>query len=448
MRCSNAILPAIVCLAAFGCRSPFQALGQTTVEDERLQQAVTWMNTVIVTEPIGDIRAYTADQKAALIADLQKWMRGSLQVGPTDAPAGKPKKDVTEGVAFPEEGSLWLLVPQVKADVSEASKWVYGIPYGAPKGTVSTFYPNPDTYLFTGTATFNFAQAFLSISDRQRLCTAVSDANRSSARCKNVPYLMGARTQDSWQRLLSAVILISTTSQNPRFSQGLVPIQGTVSYEKTFSETVTGSFDATKLFKTASDYKMGLSSVSTILNGKQNEVKLPAPCDGKWDTKGCIDAIAYGYGHWQKVAKMLIPTINVKAVTESDLAKSGANTFIQPPTQIPALYEYGATWDLRKYVPSAATRADAIDVMQATATAPPPALGGHAASQAAPSPAKADPDMKWKGQVAWFCIQLVSHPNVVSSDGWWTKFQNAILSPELETTNLSAAQVKFGAASP
>jgi len=478
MRYSTAALPATLCLAIFSQCCSIQAVAQSIPEEDRLQQAVTWMNTVVVTEPVSDLRAYTPDQKAALIADLQKWMKsgsaiGSAELPATSTPAEKPKREINETMVFPEKGSLWLLVPQIKTDVSEASKWVYGVPYGSPKGSANAFYPNPDSYLFTGTATFNFAQAFLSISDRQKLCDAVTESDRSEGTCKNIGFLMGSRDRDSWERLLSAVTLISTTSQNPRFSQGLVPEAGTVSYEKTFSETVTGSFDATKLFRTATDYKNGLdiqAGASKTLG--YHEVDLPTPCKtssvtltpkikkaankaGEQPdemakdiaTQACIDAIAYGSGHWQKMGKMLIPTIEVKAVTASDLAKSGANTYIQPPSQIPALYSFSATWDLRKYIPSATTLSDAAAVMQAAAPASPSSAGGGA-SAAPVSAAKPDPDVKWKGQVAWFCIQLISHPEVVSNDGWWTRFQDAILGGGVGTANSSVAQVKLDTTSP
>lgn len=470
-KCSTATLSVTFGLAVLGIS--IHAAGQTLPSDERLQQAVTWMNTVVLTEPVGDLGAYTPDQKAALIADLQKWMRSgatvsSVAVPVTGDPAAKPKREVKEAMVFPANGSLWLLVPQIKADVSEASKWVYGVPYGSPKGSANAFYPNPDSYLFTGTATFNFAQAFLSISDRQKLCDAVTESDRSEGTCKNIAFLMGTRHRDSWQRLLSAVTLVSTTSQNPRFSQGLVPEEGTVSYEKTFSETVTGSFDATKLFRTATDYKNGLDiqagSSKTLQYG---EVPLPG-CALKFDpldpkvvkaakkaaesqdevvTQECIDAIAYGSGHWQKMGKMLIPTIEVKAVTASDLAKSGANTYIQPPSQIPALYSFSATWDLRKYIPSATTLSDAAAVMQEVASAAQPSTG-RGVSGAPVSAAKSNPDMRWKGEVAWFCIQLISHPDVVSNDAWWTRFQDAILGGGMGTGNSSVAQVKLDTTSP
>jgi len=398
--------------------------GETTAGADRLQLATNWINAVVATKPVADLRSLNPDERDALIKDIRAWLTNA-------EPKAKPAP-ITEKQVFPDREVLWARVPQIKADVAQASKWVYGVPYGAPKGATSNFYPNPDTYLFTGTATFNFAQAFLSTSDRENLCNAVTSQGSSPAQRCGWSFLLGSRPRDVGERLLSAVTLISTTAQNPRFSQGLVPQPGTVSYQKTFSETVTGSFDPTKIFRTGTDFKNAADALSkhnyqNDIRGSDKAVSRLIGCAQETDddkVSSCIHSLAYGYGKRKQAMEILVPTIQVKAVTASDLAKSGANTFIQPPTQIPAQYEFSATWDLRTFVPNAGVRTDVVSAMQSIQRA-----AANSSSENPPVSSQTDAQtQKWKAQVSWYCIQLVSHPELAENESWWTRFENSILS--------------------
>lgn len=431
MRCFKARFIAIpFMLFSFFCICS-KLNSQTAATSERLQQATEWINATIATAPIDDIRSLSPDERQTLIADLRAWVKNGQAGQSSKSPGGQTatvKPVITEKELFPNPIVLWASVPQVKANVNQASRWVYGVPYGAAKGTQSNFYLNPDSYLFTGTATFSFSQAFLSISNRTKLCSGNNVI--PSTLCNNPKFMLGTRPQDSWQRLLSAITLVSTTAQNPRFSQGIVPEAGTISYQKTFSETVTGSFDPTGLFRTATDFNSGLQALK---NDPANYAALPKPClKGSWNDRQCLVALSYGYGPGRQWAEALVPTIAITAITASDLAKSGANTFIQPPTQVSALYQFSATWDLRKWMPNASTLADAASVVNGLAGAQNPSTSQQKDSA---SDSKNDPDLKWRSQVAWYCFQLVSNPAIANNDVWWTKFEGTVLDTQTKSEN-------------
>jgi hypothetical protein len=446
MKAMRLFLKVITAAALIGGEFAYQVTplhAETPGIDLRLQQVTDWINAVILPLPIADIRNLDPLERRALIEHIHEWVNNAQakQV----APSSEPPLSLTEDDLFPKHWALWARVPSVKTDVAKASKWVYGVPYGSPKSTAASFYLNPDSYLFTGTATFTFSQAFLSIADRATLCKTATPTSGASdtpdhgsdkhPHCSDPDFILGNRHVDPWQRLISAIQLVSTTSQNPRFSQGIVPEIGTASYEKTFAETVTGTFDPALLFRTATDFNKAVGALNhdnIADTGKIRGIRQQLPCGQPLPVpptvKTCIDALSYGQGKMKQFLEISVPKIEVKAVTASDLAKSGANTFVQPPTPTSALYEFSATWDLTRWVPNATTRANAADTIK-TVRDYPKKPDSSSGGQADAAPGSQDGStMKWKAQVAWYCATLISHPELAADEVWWSKFENVVLS--------------------
>jgi hypothetical protein len=437
------------------------SLGEDTPVD-RIQLVTDWMNAVITNKTVGNIQHLDPDERAELIEEIRDWMSGIPSSAEESSPAAVAEAgpSVSASDVFPDRWTLFLRVPQAKIDWAQAPPYVYGVPVGAAKTVNAAFYPNPDSALFTGSATFDFSQAFLTLADRAKLCRVVSapdvtqpekvnGVEKDTAGKTKKDYgcswqaLMGLRSVDLAQRVVSSFNVTSTISQNPKFTQGLIPQPGTVLDKTTYSGSVTGTFDPKHIFRTATDLNsifgifspekgsdtkvnFGLGSDVEKLQGRIYQAlgcgeNFP-PLKGenpKQDLRHCIRHLSYGGG--QQWAEILLPVVQVKAVTPSDLYKTGTNTFVQPPTQFNALYEVSATWSLTNWVPNAALRADAVSTLQSGQR-----LLSHTPAKQQASTVSTG-DQRWKAQVAWLCLQLVSRPEIAENDAWWAKFQDAVL---------------------
>jgi hypothetical protein len=396
----------------------------------RLDTAQAWVTTLSVKGADQyPLASMSADQREKFQTAFKEWVDGkSSETKPTLVDF----EDLSSGLS-----ERIKRAPSVKIEGVQASRYAYGVPYGSPAGTQSSFLSNPDTALFNYSATLNFSELFLSVADRTTACKSANalvaagfkmhEKKEGSDWCNDYQFITGNRGRDFAERFFSGLSLTYTASQNAKVQKSLIQGDGDV----TFSHSITGSFDPTKFWRTASDWEaaVGVYESQADIEGEGDKSSRDIdpvekqsspvpfhdfPCLDP-SREGCFSDYAYG---WKKIQilKALIPRVDVKAVTPLNF-QSANNVFLsQPADERKVLYTVALSIDLTKFIPNSKSRASAANVLVA--------LANTKDKRSAPKAA-----FEWRLKVKIYYVQLISDPHKVDDDTWWNEFQRVVQNP-------------------
>ena len=399
----------------------------------RLDTAQSWITTLSVKG---------ADQYS--LPSLSSEQQRLFQTAFADWAAGKPTEakptigDVNFDDLSSELSERIKRAPSVKIEGVQASKYVYGVPYGSPAGTQAGFLGNPDSALFNYSATLNFSELFLSVSDRTTACKSASALRAAGMTvnikpgekdfCKDYEFITGDRNRDFAQRLVSGITVTYTASQNAKFQKSL--LQG--ERDITFSHSVTGSFDPTKMWRSASDWESAAAVYASqaVIRGAGDDFSASIeqfprgdapvgindfPCLDLRSSVGCFYRYAYGW-HKVQILEALIPRVDVKVVTPLNFQAANNVFLVQPADERKVLYTVALSVDLTKFIPNNKTRASAANVLVT--------LANTEAKRKS-----ADVAHAWRLKVAASYAELVNNPSLVDDETWWNQFRSLIQNP-------------------
>lgn len=406
-----------------------------TPDQDRASVALAWAEVLgIIDEPTQFSFANSSENlRAEFLDKLQDW---ADRKGKAELPSlGEVRFDDL----YSSGGERLARVPSIKVEAAQTPKYVYGVHYGAPIGTPADYLNNPDSSLLNYSATLNFSEAFLSITDRTTACTSartLRDARvavRPVAQrdfCTDFVYLTGGRALDFAQRLASGVSLTYTASQNARFQSNLLQSGQPIS----FSNSLTGSFDPTKTWRTAADWLAALHVLSPDRKDhleadgdSHSDVTEDYPCLSLVGKDGCFLRYAYGDRSHQLI-QALLPKVDVKIVTPLNFQSSGNVFLTQKPDEHKRLYVVSASLDLSRFIPNSSTRADAANVIAELAKVKQERLKAEKwrainAADREKEQAVAKEWSTWRQEVADLYTALVRDPDLVSKEAWWETFR-------------------------
>jgi len=336
--------------------------------------------------------------------------------------ASDPPKD-----APPELGSLiprlrdrtWRAA-SISAERVGTQNYVY-VPGSAPLSNPKDFISNPNHGLYNFSAAVNLGEFYVSVGDRTTLCSTVNGIWKDNptiqhhSRCDDPEYLSASRPRDMWGRVALSVTLTAGASQIPRYQSSMILANNEPAAGRGWNKSLSGTFDPILLFRSATEWQSWAgyyhdSSFEPKSGYLPNECREAAstPKDQKRQ-QACFDRVAKGpVSH--RILTTLLPKVVVKTYTPFDFVKTGT-TFAEPPGGGRALYDVNVTWDLKKVVPSAATR-----------------VQGLKAYQAFTEDKKEDKLKDWKQKVQAQYEALSRDPQMAGKDWWWDQFTSFILS--------------------
>jgi hypothetical protein len=217
------------------------------------------------------------------------------------------------------------------------------------------------------------------------LCKAPPDYASAKVLDEVASCLSKTRKRDVLYRFASGYTGTFSYSDYPQVVQNILIPKGTAQSQQNrfFSGEVV--FDPSNVFLTGTDWK-NVSAAAAVygepvqmqvkakaakrcpgIDGKGPDGKPLLTADGKpvvYDpSKTCLARLSGPTG-WTRIAAAIMPTVDYKLQTQFDLIKSGAN-FIVPPYPLGHLYNFSFTQDLRRAVPTAKQREDAVAAIYA-----------------------------------------------------------------------------------
>ena len=421
-----------------GLRAHAQQQTLPKPDQDRADVALAWAGVLgIIGEPNHfSLTGHSEALRSEFLDKVDKW---SNEDGEAELPSfGEVRFDDL----YSSGGERLARVPSIKIEAVQTSKYVYGVPYGAPAGTPADYLKNPDSSLLNYSATLNFAEAFLSIADRGTTCASAAALRKANVRinavaqrnfCTSFVYLTGGRGIDLAQRLASGVSLTYTAAQNARFQSSLLQAGQAVS----FSDSLTGSFDPTKTWRTASDW---LAAIRVLPPNERDDlegdgdphsnVTKDYPCLSLTEKDGCFLRYAYGYRPPQFL-QALLPRVDVKVVTPLNFQSAGNIFLSQQPDEHKRLYTVSATLDLSRFIPNSNTRSDAANVIAELAKARREKLKAQKLRARSAADQKVEEFVAkdwhgWRKEVALLYKALADNPDLVSNESWWETFQATV----------------------
>ena len=379
----------------------------------------------------------------ALNEAFEAW-RASDKLPTTCTPGPEPSRkepNFSDMTLIPSLGDRLLRMAEFQAEGQQTPDYVYGVLENAPSGTQSTFLPNTDHGIFSYGGPVHFDELFVASDTRIALCTALGadkqpDPNGpqtyspqrlaaiKNAHCDDEDYIATGRWRDHFARIGSSVTLNVRYSQIPLYESGVLISPQSTNLQK-WSPTVTGSFDSSKLFRTAAELQALASYISTDKafrhsSNPRNRFDVPYMCnrtDGSLDhdtaaTGKCVADFAMG-SKLQRTLLFILPVISVKVTTPFDLAKYGS-TFEEPPSHSGrSLYDVSLTWNLHSSIPNAQTIAAGVKTLDT--------LYSSKAPSAPPA------DAEWRRQVKCLYMELKAMPQEADNENFWEKFREIVL---------------------
>lgn len=321
-----------------------------------------------------------------------------------------------------------LRVSSFKTEWVQTPQYVFGILEGSAPGTPGQLVRNPNYALWSFGGVITPSELYVSIANRISMCTAAEAiwAKTDNLKCNDASFLSGSRLRDGFGRLASAMTITVNTSQIPRFQNGVIVSDATIARGTDYTFTIQGSFDPNLLFRSAAEWKSWGEYYAKHPKLKLEGHERPSECPttavqpGSGDTvatrdvntaiDSCFKRIARGTLFQQTITSIL-PKVDVRAFTAFDFYKTGLNTFLPTPVSGRALYDITGTWDLRKVLPSAETRVQALQAAKALVSKP--------------SDEKQQ-DGSWKAQVEMLYLDLLEKPGLALNQDWWDKFHDLV----------------------
>jgi hypothetical protein len=413
-------------------------------QQRRIIVATNWLYSLCVV-PNGDFQAITPIELRDAFEAWAKSNQDTAQCEPKAFKATKPASPLLVVEVSSIRLRPWERIarmPQFRTQIQQTPAYVYGVLQGAPANTPSQFFPNPDHSIFSYGGPVHFDELYVGADTRVAICTVLDDlyqkanqenpkANiRPDKRCTDSGYLLANRVRDNFTRIGAAVSLDINFSQVPKFQSPIVITSLSNLNFPEWSKTITGSFDASKLFRSATEMK-GIAGYVGKVNLKSNygvnlmdkNTILRDLCDRKSDelndptnTTHCIQAITVG-GMAKRLAISILPRIDVKAISPFDLSKYGSS-FVAPPNRAGrSLYTVTLNWDLRSLIPSTASRLDALTAIKSL----------HDSEDKPPLDDKKIREALWRRQVAASYLELRSMPERSLDPVWWSRFEAILM---------------------
>ena len=429
----------IIFLIALAVFLESSILGQVSDQDKKLSVATDWLYRLCVV-PNGDFQAMSPN---ALRDAFDSWVKKSQDGGSCDPKTFADAKDSTLPIRVDVSSirlNAWERIarmPQFRTQIQQTPDYVYGILQGAPANTLSQFFPNPDHAILSYGGPIHFDELYVSADTRVAICTVLDDVNTqikksdptanppTDQRCTEPGYLLANRARDNLTRIGAAVTLDISFSQVPKYQAPIIITSFSGLNFPSYSKTITGSFDTSKLFRSAAELK-GVAGYVGKLNPKTSAISKDAVlqdfCRHKADdladerkTADCIRAITIGDVP-KRLAISLMPRVDVKATSPFDLSKYGTS-FIAPPNRAGrSLYSVTLNWDLRSLIPSTKDRLDAFNALKALHD---PAMN--------PADDKQTKEALWRRQVSSLYLELSRMPERSLDAAWWARFEATVL---------------------
>ncbi len=402
----------------------------------RLQEATFWLQDLGVNYAGPIDKAHVGELRAALKA----W-RETATADRAEPDKGQTSARQFDGTApnniAPKTIEQVFRVGSFKADYSQAPRYVWGVLEGAPTGTDPGLIPNPNSHLWNFGGTLTPSELYIGIADRTQLCGLAlqlwKNGPGDNSKLCDSKYLSGSRKRDTLARIASAFQNISVNAvEIPRFQGGIVAASPSFAKRLEFTWTVSGSFDPSLLVRGAADWATWETFSHGDQGGKlkgaadlekgcyEDDVKTNNPVLRTF-RPDCFSGFAAG-NKWQRAILTALPKIDVKASTAFDYFKSGANTFFLPPNANRALYEFAGTWDLKKLLPSAQTRIQALTAYQQL-------LSKSTCDSSKPCGVRDD---DWRRVVSMLYSELgVDSVRHSTDDSWWARFEDVVVHKKL-----------------
>jgi hypothetical protein len=409
---------------------PLGLTQEATLLDQRLNVATDWLYRLCVV-PGGDFRNL---DPAKLTDAFDVWSKSTQDAAQCDPKEFKGAKPPDPSLAVDVSAirlSPWeriARIPQFRTQIQQAPDYVYGVVQDAPANTPNQFFPNPDHALFSYGGPIHFDELYVAADTRVAICSVLNDLKQADPdhRCNDDQYLLANRIRDNFTRFGAAVSLDINYSQVPKYQAPILVTSLSALQFPSYSKTITGSFDPSKLFRSPAEMKgiAGYAGKVTLKdNGKvifDSDTVLHSICNyqladlaNKDKTATCIQAITIG-DVVKRLAISVLPRLDVKALSPFDLSKYGSS-FVAPPNKAGrSLYTVTLNWDLRSIVPTTAARLDAFNAIK---------------SLHDPKPVS-DKDIKeaqWRRQVASLYLELRRTPDRAEDSAWWNRFETIVL---------------------
>lgn len=389
------------------------------VRKARLRAAQRWLKSLDVKYE-GDF--VTPDLKALELA-LETWEASFVQADP-------PPPTVLKS-AIPGNLERVARIGTFSAERLSTQRSVYGARDTTPE--TKEYLPNPDHALYSFTGSLSPGELYISVADRTGLCKAAQGLWKAAdslktLHCDDAVYLSASRRKDLWGRAALSVKMEVSGVQIPKFREGLV-FSGKPP-GRDWNKTISGSFDPVLLFRSPGEwaswadfYKNGTWDAGKL---KHSRI-LPTECrnfdSNQKDQQliSCYERLVRGSKRHQAITTIL-PMVTVKAYTPYDLVKlSGGTTLVQPPGGARSIYDVVFSWDAKKVIPSASSRAQALAAFEGFRH-PPKLVEAAKRNKSLDSGNAPDLIAKWREEIRGSYLALARSPEIAEQDKWWEVF--------------------------
>jgi hypothetical protein len=252
--------------------------------------------------------------------------------------------------------------------------------------------PNPEKYLNQHTLSYQFSELFPKVSNLAAMVAAVYAAQPGTGKSDKTlrldSKLCGNRYQieclvsggNFWQRLLSSASVSYSESERDEVQQWVLLTSFPTSQH--YGPAGEVDFDPASLFITGANWQNAVAALKDI---NVDEARFfggdYAGCFDKGATtstayKTCLTQFArprfaagMGQGTGTKIAAVLIPKFQFKAISQFDFVKNGGVLVAEPGLQR-SLKNYSFTWDLRRTIASTSDRIAALKAYKSYSVPP------------------------------------------------------------------------------
>ena len=225
-----------------------------------------------------------------------------------------------------------------------------------------TIIPNPEHYLNEHTLKFQLSELFPSetalLSAFNSACTLLKDENSPGADKCTSDDVWANRIAGGggwWARALSGLSLSVDLSERPDLQQGVVVVPG--SFAQHYQVSGSFDFDPAQLFLGGANWK-AWNSIRKKDPGAKDD---PSPDMVRQNAAPRLLSKDWGSAPKKGIAVLaaFVPTVSYKRVSQFDFIKSGG---VLVPTSYldSAQNQYSFHWDLKRSIPSSASRSAAV----------------------------------------------------------------------------------------
>ena len=423
----NAMMRTCFILLGLTAASALPGMCDDALQLEHLNIAKKWLSTLGV-EYQDEI---TPQNSAHLQAVLDSWrnLKPTSQTG--DSAKVKPPQFIS-GVShqdlFPNFGSRLLRISSFSSELVRTPDYVAALVPGQGTSSQTQFIPNPDHGLLSVGGTMTFSELYVSPDVRASMCEMTgkgSAYDTTSSHCNDPRFLSGHRKREVFGRIANGVTIKTTVSQIPRIQSG-VDIAGVPTFNNLrWTPTVTGTFDPTHLFWSASDWKTWSGHLKGLSDaGFHLDPLFPDSCNGSPETNDtCLhDLVRPSVARTALMS--LVPKVDIKAYTPFDYVKIAPTTLVEPPSGGKTIYDVTFAWDLHKLLPSSTDRLDALKALAQLQAFRKTQSSSNPPAEPPPQPAA---DSLWKQRVEMLYVELSDTPAVCTDPVWWNKFRSLVM---------------------